>query len=133
MCHGAGGLAGQYYFGARTGGANIIEGSIEIFMGLALGKSIHNLLKAFPVGIIGAMLLLVGLELARFAGKEEGLGLFIVFITALISIVSNIAMGFAAGVVVYYLLFRLGWIDETGQEAQLGGGEESSKDTEISE
>ncbi|MFW6437772.1 MAG: putative sulfate/molybdate transporter, partial [Armatimonadota bacterium] len=28
MCHGAGGLAGQYYFGARTGGANIIEGLI---------------------------------------------------------------------------------------------------------
>jgi len=24
LCHGAGGLAGQYYFGARTGGANIL-------------------------------------------------------------------------------------------------------------
>jgi len=24
-CHGAGGLAGQYYFGARTGGTNIID------------------------------------------------------------------------------------------------------------
>jgi len=33
-CHGAGGLAGQYYFGARTGGTNIIEGLIEIAMGL---------------------------------------------------------------------------------------------------
>ena len=28
MCHGAGGLAGQYYFGARTGGASILEGLI---------------------------------------------------------------------------------------------------------
>ena len=64
MCHGAGGLAGQYYFGARTGGANIIEGSMEIFMGLLLGKSIHSLLRAFPVGIIGAMLFLVGVELS---------------------------------------------------------------------
>jgi hypothetical protein len=26
LCHGAGGLAGQYYFGARNGGANIFEG-----------------------------------------------------------------------------------------------------------
>jgi len=26
MCHGAGGLAAKYYFGAGTGGANIIEG-----------------------------------------------------------------------------------------------------------
>jgi hypothetical protein len=30
LCHGAGGLAGQYYFGARTGGTNIVEGLIEI-------------------------------------------------------------------------------------------------------
>jgi len=29
MCHGAGGFAGQYYFGARTGGAPIMEGLIE--------------------------------------------------------------------------------------------------------
>ena len=30
MCHGSGGLAGQYYFGARTGGTNLLEGLIEI-------------------------------------------------------------------------------------------------------
>lgn len=47
LCHGAGGLAGQYYFGARTGGTNIIEGLIEISLGLFLGKSIGNLLAAF--------------------------------------------------------------------------------------
>lgn len=39
MCHGAGGLAGQYYFGARTGGTNILEGLIEISLGLFLSKS----------------------------------------------------------------------------------------------
>jgi len=44
MCHGAGGLAGQYYFGARTGGTSILEGLIEVFIGLFLSKSIrqHN-------------------------------------------------------------------------------------------
>jgi len=107
MCHGAGGLAGQYYFGARTGGANIIEGSIEIFMGLLLGKSIHNLLAAFPVGVIGAMLFLVGLELAKFARKEEGFGLVVVFLTALISVAVNIAAGFAAGIILFYAFSRL--------------------------
>lgn len=34
LCHGAGGLAGQYYDGARTGGTNILEGTIEILLGL---------------------------------------------------------------------------------------------------
>ena len=38
LCHGAGGLAGQYYFGARTGGTNIIEGLIEISLGLLLAS-----------------------------------------------------------------------------------------------
>ena len=53
LCHGAGGLAGQYYFGARTGGANIIEGLIEIAMGLFLAGSIAGLFSVFPVAIIG--------------------------------------------------------------------------------
>ena len=47
LCHGAGGLAGQYYFGARTGGTNIIEGLIELSLGLFLGKSIANVWRRF--------------------------------------------------------------------------------------
>ncbi len=57
MCHGAGGLAGQYYFGARTGGANIIEGVIEICLGLFLANSIAGLFSVFPQSITGAMLM----------------------------------------------------------------------------
>jgi len=56
MCHGAGGLAGQYYFGARTGGTNIIEGIIEISMGLFLAGSIATLFTLFPKSIIEPML-----------------------------------------------------------------------------
>ncbi len=67
LCHGAGGLAGQYYFGARTGGTNIIEGLIEIAMGLCLAGSIAGLFSVFPVAIIGAMMFLVGVELVKFA------------------------------------------------------------------
>ena len=52
MCHGAGGLAGQYAFGARTGGANIMEGTIEICLGLFLSKSILNLFTIFPMSIV---------------------------------------------------------------------------------
>jgi len=55
LCHGAGGLAGQYYFGARTGGANIMEGIIYIILGLFFAGSIVVLFKGFPRAIIGAM------------------------------------------------------------------------------
>ena len=44
MCHGAGGLAGQYYFGARTGGTPILEGLIEVAIGLFLSRSIANII-----------------------------------------------------------------------------------------
>ena len=67
LCHGAGGLAGQYYFGARTGGANLIEGVTEISLGLFLGASIAALFAAFPLAIVGAMMFLVGVELVKFA------------------------------------------------------------------
>jgi MFS superfamily sulfate permease-like transporter len=108
MCHGAGGLAGQYYFGARTGGANIIEGLIEIFMGLFLAASIAQLLLAFPTAIIGAMLLLVGIELARFATDVRLKGdLAVLGITVVVSVAANMALGFVAGVAAHYLLERV--------------------------
>jgi hypothetical protein len=104
LCHGAGGLAGQYYFGARTGGANVIEGLMEIFAGLFLAVSIAQLLAAFPLAIIGAMLLLVGVELAKFATdvrlKED---LAVLGITVVASVVGNMALGFVVGLSAHYL------------------------------
>ncbi len=102
MCHGAGGLAGQYYFGA--GGANILEGLIEIAMGLFLATSIAGLLAGFPTAIIGAMLLLVGIELARFAtdirSKHD---LAPLAATVIVSVVTNMALGFVLGLGIHYL------------------------------
>jgi predicted benzoate:H+ symporter BenE len=48
LCHGSGGLAAQYFYGARTGGALIMEGTIEIFLGLFLADSVGTIFKAFP-------------------------------------------------------------------------------------
>jgi len=47
---------GQCFFGARTGGANIIEGTLELTLGLLFAGSIAVLFGAFPAAIIGAML-----------------------------------------------------------------------------
>ncbi len=62
MCHGAGGLAGQYYFGARTGGTNLIEGAIEIALGLFLSASVAGLFTVFPAALIGGLMLMVGVR-----------------------------------------------------------------------
>jgi len=105
LCHGAGGLAGQYYFGARTGGTNIIEGVIEISMGLFLASSIVALFAAFPTAIIGAMMFLVGIELTKFASdirlKKD---LTPMGATLIVSLLTNMAYGFLMGLIVYYVI-----------------------------
>lgn len=105
MCHGAGGLAGQYYFGARTGGTNIIEGMIEICLGLFLATSVTSLFSAFPKAVIGAMLLLVAFELIKFAGKSnQRTEILSLAMTVVVSLATNMAIGFMAGIITHGLL-----------------------------
>jgi len=105
MCHGAGGLAGQYYYGARTGGTNIIEGVIEISLGLFLSQSIKDLFSSFPMSIVGAMMILVGIELAKFIKDTRGKGeIAILIIVTVLSLFTNIGVGFLSGIILYQLL-----------------------------
>lgn len=105
LCHGSGGLASQYLYGARTGGALIMEGTTEIFLGLFLASSVGNIFKAFPLAVLGAMLLFAGLELGRIAFKIRGKQkILIVLITGAVSAITNLAVGFALGLAIYVVL-----------------------------
>jgi len=108
MCHGAGGLAGQYYFGARTGGTNIIEGVIEISLGLFLAGSIATLFALFPTSIIGAMLLLVGIQLTGFARSIKTRELPLMALVTVLSLLTNMAIGFIAALAVFHAIKRWG-------------------------
>lgn len=108
MCHGAGGLAGQYYFGARTGGTNIIEGLIEISLGLFLAASIGTLFYLFPKGIIGAMMLLVGIQLTTFVRDIKLRELPIMGLLIVLALLTNMAIGFVVALGVYHVLRRWG-------------------------
>jgi len=107
MCHGAGGLAGQYYFGARTGGTNIIEGIVELSLGLFFAASVAGLFSAFPKPIIGVMLLLVGFELIKFARDVQGKSnILTLVVTVVLSLASNMAIGFVGGIITNALLMN---------------------------
>ncbi|GJW81205.1 molybdate transporter 2 [Tanacetum coccineum] len=69
VCHGAGGLAGQYRFGGRTGASVVLLGVGKLVLGLLFGNSFVRILNQFPVGILGALLLFAGIELAM-ASKD---------------------------------------------------------------
>lgn len=107
MCHGAGGLAAQYYFGARTGGTPIMEGLIEVGIGLFLSRSIADVMAAFPMALVGGMLLLVGIQLSAYVIKLRGWGLILALMTAVMSTVTNIGIGFVAGLGLTALVRRL--------------------------
>ncbi|QUC20585.1 uncharacterized protein UV8b_04826 [Ustilaginoidea virens] len=65
LCHGAGGLAAQYRFGARSGASVIFLGSVKVVLGLAFGETLIELLQSYPKSILGIMVLAAGLELAK--------------------------------------------------------------------
>lgn len=106
LCHGAGGLAAQYLFGARTGGSILMEGLLEITLGLFFSKSIHDIFTAFPGFITGVMLLMASLELGRVAYKIDDMNAGVVLFTALVSAVFNMAIGFTAGLLFHYATER---------------------------
>ena len=62
-CHGSGGMAGHYAFGGRTGGSVIIYGSIYLIIGLFFGPVFQEIVKVFPLPILGILLLFEGLTL----------------------------------------------------------------------
>jgi Molybdate transporter of MFS superfamily len=64
VCHGSGGLAAQYRFGARSGASIIILGLLKILLGLVFGESLVVLLHEYPKSLLGVMVLAAGLELA---------------------------------------------------------------------
>ncbi|KAF9766836.1 hypothetical protein IL306_000695 [Fusarium sp. DS 682] len=65
VCHGAGGLAAQYRFGARSGSSIIVLGAFKLVLGLLFGETLVDLLKHYPKSLLGIMVIAAGLELAK--------------------------------------------------------------------
>jgi MFS superfamily sulfate permease-like transporter len=110
MCHGAGGMAGHVRFGARTGGALVILGSLVLFTGLFLGDSVATIFKFFPQSLLGVILLFGGLELASGVKgndfkKEDR---YVMFLTTGISL-WNMGAGYLTGLILWYA-FQRKWL-----------------------
>ncbi|GJM99185.1 hypothetical protein PR202_ga16266 [Eleusine coracana subsp. coracana] len=111
-CHGAGGLAGQYKFGGRSGGCVAALGALKLVLGLALGASLLRVLVQFPTGLLGVLLLFAGIELAIAARdmstKAEA---FVMLLCAAVSLVgSSAALGFLCAMIAHGLLMLRAWI-----------------------
>lgn len=105
LCHGAGGLAAHYRFGARTAGSNLIIGSAFVLLVLLLGKQVLAVLYLMPLSILGVLLVFAGSQLAMtildMMSRKE---LFIILLMLGITLGSNLAAGFIVGLIVANLL-----------------------------
>ena len=100
LCHGSGGLAAQYAFGARTGGSMIMEGLMEIILGLFFSEALLLLFSEFPKAILGAMLLYTAFLLGKVAFKNFNKRTFPIILTsALLCFFLNITIGFLIGLI----------------------------------
>jgi SulP family sulfate permease len=101
MCHGTGGLAAHYRFGARTGGAPIMIGIFFVIVALVLGELGFTLLALIPQSVLGVLLVFAGLELCplmrSLKTNEE---FFVALLIAGIALaVPNMGWAFAIGIV----------------------------------
>lgn len=105
MCHGAGGVAAHHRFGARTGGANLIIGALLLVPALVLGESLLPVLGLLPKAILGVLLFFAGLQLALLIGDvRERKDLFVVLAMLVLALAVNLAVAFAAGLVLAWAL-----------------------------
>ena len=105
LCHGAGGLAAHYRFGARTGGSNLIIGLIFILLAVLLGPHTLSAVNLIPMSILGVLLLFagsqLGLTIIDLQGRKE---YFVVLVILGITLAGNLAAGFIVGTAVAHIL-----------------------------
>jgi SulP family sulfate permease len=105
LCHGAGGLAAHYRFGARTAGSNVMIGVLFAGLAIVFGNSIVQVFNLIPMSILGVLLIFAGAQLTlAMMDLEQRKDYFIATLILGITLASNLAAGFISGMVVAHAL-----------------------------
>lgn len=109
-CHGAGGLAAHYRFGARTGGSNIMIGVVFVILALVFGPSAMSILTLIPISVLGVLLFFAGTELALMIVDVQGrTPMFITLSVAGIALATrNMGYAFVAGIIIEQIIRLFG-------------------------
>jgi SulP family sulfate permease len=105
LCHGAGGLAAHYRFGARTAGSNLMIGLLFAAMAVFLGPHIVDVFNLLPMSVLGVLLVFAGAQLTlTLMDLNRRKDYFVATLILGITLASNLAAGFIAGMFVAHLL-----------------------------
>jgi SulP family sulfate permease len=105
LCHGAGGLAAHYRFGARTAGSNLMIGVLFVALALILGNNIISFFNLLPMSILGILLIFAGSQLTlTIMDLDNRKDYFVATLILGITLASNLAAGFIIGIAAAHLL-----------------------------
>ncbi|MEI8045859.1 MAG: putative sulfate/molybdate transporter [Bacteroidota bacterium] len=106
-CHGSGGMAGHYAFGARTGGSVAIYGTMFLILGVFFSGSFATVVKIFPLPVLGVILLFEGIWLMVYIKDiiDSKKSFFIAILVGLIAcgLPYGYLIGMIVGTALYYL------------------------------
>lgn len=117
-CHGSGGMAGHYAFGGRTGGSVVVYGSLYLVTGLLLAGAFTEVIRVFPLPVLGVLLVGEAIALMRLIADVDrrGPSLAVALMVGLAA--AGLPYGYLVGLVAGTLIDRLAragrlpWIDE---------------------
>lgn len=105
MCHGAGGLASRYRFGARTAGSNLIIGGFFLTAAILFGKQMMLIIHLLPMSVLGVLLMFAGAQLAlTIIDLKTRKEFFVVFFIVGVAMATNLAVGFLTGLIIAGIL-----------------------------
>jgi len=106
-CHGSGGMAGHYTFGARTGGSVILYGTLYLVLGLFFSSSFGHFIDVFPKPILGVLLAFEGLAMLLLvrdiAGSKRDLLIAMLVGLMAVGLPYGYAIGLILGAALVYL------------------------------
>ncbi len=108
ICHGSGGLAGHYRFGARSGGSVVLYGLMYLTLGMFFSRIIGDVVKIFPFPILGVLLFFEGFSLTKLlshvqsSGKDLAVALWVGIV--IIGFPYGFLIGMVSGVLIFYAL-----------------------------
>ncbi|MCX8124528.1 MAG: putative sulfate/molybdate transporter [Spirochaetes bacterium] len=108
VCHGSGGMAGHYTFGARTGGSVILFGLAMTITGVVFGANGIYILQMFPLPLLGVILFFEALTLlgliSDVIGNSFDLKISLIVAALIVTIPYGYVIGMLTGICVNYLV-----------------------------
>ncbi|MBN2753940.1 MAG: putative sulfate/molybdate transporter [Candidatus Goldbacteria bacterium] len=116
VCHGSGGMAGHYAFGARTGGSVFIYGLIIFAAGIMGGDGMSGFIAMFPKPVLGAILFFEAIALMSLARNyaQEKNSFSVILLTG--TIAAAVPYGYVTGMICGTLLHNFYMSQNTIQQ-----------------